>query len=129
MTRFEKKLAARGQKALEAPVEEPSSRASRVVRIYYISAGDELLYFEYLATWQQADKVRGQHGSFSGYYSNSIKSLAEAVQVFDKDLDVKDLGRRPLKGSRLVQLPSQYVEVLAVIPGAAGVDNNLALAV
>lgn len=106
MNKYEKKLAARGKKVLEAEAAPASERANRVVRIYYISAGDSLVYVETgLVTWQAADSL------VSGLRSKS--SFAYAVQSFNPS-DELECAKNPVlkyKGSgmaaRFVVLPSQ----------------------
>ncbi len=51
-------LARQGRKVLEAPAAAPKKTARTIVRIYYTSAGGELLAVDAgPMTWQEADKL------------------------------------------------------------------------
>lgn len=84
-----------GRAALEDDTEAPKPSAWIVVRIYYVSAGDELLCIDSEPmTWQAADKLKA---------SLSAKS-SMAVRV---ETSTPGEPRPGWNGARLVVMPSQ----------------------
>ena len=112
------RLEAAGSKAIAeadraTPEELASSKGRKwLVRIYYWSEGGELLCFDagpyHRAT---ADRVAGEHAR-QDYRPR--QSSPPSAEVFDRDQRARAIAqgdvRRPVRGARLVVLPSQRAE-------------------
>lgn len=112
------RLEAAGSKAIAeadraTPEELASSKGRKwLVRIYYWSEGGELLCFDagpyHRAT---ADRVAGEHAP-QDYRPR--QSSPPSAEVFDRDQRARAIAqgdvRRPVRGARLVVLPSQRAE-------------------
>ena len=86
----------RGRAVLDGPPETPRKTAHTVVRIYFRSAGDELLCVDSdLLTWQGADKLKSALAHSAALRVESYGSLEERVAW---------------SGARVVVMPSQVHE-------------------
>lgn len=134
------KLESAGAKSLELVDREPPANARKwLVRIYYRSAGDELLCFDagpfFLAT---AEKVRAEHKATQVYVPDTRPAAtqkrkprkvedmyrdagdAPSAEMFDRDevgADAAAQGRtrQPNHGARLVVLPSQHYRQVELV--------------
>lgn len=126
------KLEAAGAKPLELDDREPPASARKwLVRIYYRSAGDELLCFDAGPFFlQTAEKVRAEHKAVQVFVPDERPAATQkrkprkledmyrdasgvpSAEMFDRDevgADAAAQGRtrQPNHGARLVVLPSQ----------------------
>lgn len=115
-------LERRGLRNLTAPDYEPGPLSKWVVRIYYRSAGGEVLCCDSRPlSWQAADKLVNQHrcGGLVGWKSECKGPIASDAIDAEK-INLYEMGTEatmPKFGARRVVLPSQ-------VPGPLGVQKG-----